>query len=897
MARRHAAALLFSSAALLCLLVGVAVSTWQAVRAARAEQSAVQAAEAAMVARREAEDRRSESERQRSIVQVERHAAQENLVSSQFLLGDTANANGDTAEALVWFHQSYVNSPADDPRRVSARNLIGAWGGGLKQTLVHPSGVHTLAVSADGRTLVGGYYHSRVQAWDVAAGAPRGAPWPHAGDIVSAQLSADGGTALIGDWEGAKVWSVDSGKLRYEMLEHDVREDTVVGPVLSPDGRSIVTRSPLTAIRLWDAETGQPRGESLSLGECVSRMFFSPDGKKVVAMGGKVARVWNVDAARPVGEPFAQVTDFAFHPTEQLVAVSRADGSLLLHNLDSNEQVALLSHDKPLRSAAFDAQGQNLLTSDDVEAHLWLNVLSAKRTRRALPHGGNLMTAAFSPAGRWLVTASPALLRVWTVDKTVPLWERGISLDHRRALGVQLRAVRFGPDGKNLLALAENGSAEVFSTARGKSLARASNVIQAEFAPDGQSLFCGSRDGWVRVLAVDADDGRRLPSSGLAREICSGSEAALSPDGKLIFVVGKTASRICRTDTWEPVGAPLEGLYHDHKDMATGAAFSPDGRTLVTAMRLRGSGPPPYFAGSTHRIQFWDVATTKPIGESISAAKSTSTVLFDSTGRNVLIGDAVYDVQTRTARQFPPESIPSNQRVVFQLLDFTHSIAPPLWNPDSREPTTVALTGDASKQLILSSDGRRLLSVANDGSARLLDAQSGAALGPAFRPAGYARERSHDGRYALFRADDSLRIWDASLGRPCGDALHAETAMAAAAFSPDGAIVATNWHFTMHLWDCATGMRLGPPMDMRSNQAARPLFSPDGRRLLVPSSGLEVWRVSAPAADEPERLRLSIEVRTGLRCDENSTIQKLSYVDWLERKRRLEALGGPCDAR
>ena len=50
-----------------------------------------------------------------------------------------------------------------------------------------------------------------------------------------------------------------------------------------------------------------------------------------------------------------------------------------------------------------------------------------------------------------------------------------------------------------------------------------------------------------------------------------------------------------------------------------------------------------------------------------------------------------------------------------------------------------------------------------------------------------------------------------------------------------------------------------------------------------------------PAADDPERLRLSIEVRTGLEVNANATIQKLSQAGWLERKRRLEQLGGPCD--
>jgi hypothetical protein len=61
------------------------------------------------------------------------------------------------------------------------------------------------------------------------------------------------------------------------------------------------------------------------------------------------------------------------------------------------------------------------------------------------------------------------------------------------------------------------------------------------------------------------------------------------------------------------------------------------------------------------------------------------------------------------------------------------------------------------------------------------------------------------------------------------------------------------------------------------------------------ATDLEVWRVPLPATDDPERLRLSIEVRSGLEVNDNSTIQKLTQAGWLQRKRRLEQLGGPCD--
>ena len=914
LARKHRAALTTVTAVALCLFIGASVSMWQAIRASRAEKVAVASAREAQQAQTEADEKRAEAqqqrleaehqrqdaqvqrdeaERQRTTAQAEKSAAQQNLVTSQFLLGKIANSGGDTAAALTWYLRAYHDAPRDDPRRVSARNLIGAWGGSLKQTLVHDTGVHTVAISGDGRKLVAGYFSSRAQIWDLATGMPQGAPLPHAGDIVSAQLSADGSFTLIGDWEGAKVWDVATGQLRYPMLEHEVREDTVVGPVLSPDGRSIVTRSPFTGIRLWDAETGKLRGESLPLGKFVGKMVFSPHSKRVVALGEGVAQVWDVETAQPVGEPFADISDLAFHPAGHVVAVSRNDGKIVLRDLDSGQQVAELAHDKPLHSVDFDPEGRNLLTRDDENAWLWLNVLNDERTRRALPHGRNLFAVAFSSADGWLLTASPLLLRVWKGDAEAPHWERSVPLNLSRWRSDRVKSAVFSPDGKSLVTLTENDVAEVLSVGTGQMLVRESNVVRATFAADGKSFIAGSRDGWVRVRSVDASGGRRLPKS-LSREICSGSTAALSPDGKLVFVVGDKRSQICRTDTWEPIGKPLEGLYHDFKDAVDGAAFSPDNRLLVTSMHLRGSGPPPYFSPSAH-VEFWDVATTSRIGEPIPVGTDLSGIAFDPTGNNVRFGGSVIDVHARSMRTFAPDRIPKGHRPVAQLLAFSDSSVPPLWDDNRDGPTTVAVPDEDVKQALLSPDGRRLLIVRNNGSARLQDAASGTPLGPVFQAEGFARERNHDGRYTLFGTMTTLRLWDTWFGRPCGEPLQNEMANATASFDPGGTVLATHWHFSAQLWDSATGLSLGPPMELPSNQSSRPIFSADAQRLYIPCSGMEVWRVPPPAADDPERLRLSIEVRTGLEVNENSTIQKLSQASWLERKHRLEQLGGPCD--
>jgi WD40 repeat protein len=100
---------------------------------------------------------------------------------------------------------------------------------------------------------------------------------------------------------------------------------------------------------------------------------------------------------------------------------------------------------------------------------------------------------------------------------------------------------------------------------------------------------------------------------------------------------------------------------------------------------------------------------------------------------------------------------------------------------------------------------------------------------------------------------------------------------------------------TARLWDATTGQPKGEPL--RHQATVRSVaFSPDGRTVLTASwdHTARLWDVVPPAADDDERLRLSVEVRTGYYLNEFGNRSQLTLTQWLERRVKLERF---CDVR
>jgi energy-coupling factor transporter ATP-binding protein EcfA2 len=159
----------------------------------------------------------------------------------------------------------------------------------------------------------------------------------------------------------------------------------------------------------------------------------------------------------------------------------------------------------------------------------------------------------------------------------------------------------FSPDGKRIVTASHNKTARLWDVATGLPIGQPFKghegaVNSAAFSPDGMRVVTASDDGTARLW--DAATGGPIgePLRGHVGPI---GGAAFSPDGKLIVTAGDDrTARLWDAVSGRPIGEPLKG----HEGPVISAAFSPDGMRAVTA-------------SDDGTARLWDTATSRPIGE------------------------------------------------------------------------------------------------------------------------------------------------------------------------------------------------------------------------------------------------------------------------------------------
>jgi WD40 repeat protein/serine/threonine protein kinase/tetratricopeptide (TPR) repeat protein len=692
-ARKHRAALTTAATILLLLVAGVAVSSWQAIRATQAEEQAAHDRDTAIEQGLEAKKQTAiakEAAQQKAIALKQatddRNDLKYTLALDQILLAQAAFDSGNADVAL----ERLEKVPAD-LRRWEWHYLQRRFHGGIFTLYGHTNQVRGVAFSPDGTQLATGSYDKTARVWDAHTGEPRLVLKGHTNAVTGVAFSPDGARLATGSSDKtAKIWDVRTGEQLVELKGHT---DAVRGVAFSRDGTLLATASYDKTAKVWDARTGESRLVLRGHTAFVDRVAFSPDGTRLITGSyDKTAKVWDARTGALLLElrgNSLSVSGVAFSPDGSRLVTGDFDmaakvwdahtGTLLLelkgHKVSSvafspdgarlatggNDKIAkiwdaragtplleLRGHTDSVASVAFSPDGMRLVTgSYDKTAKVW----DAATGTPLLQLGEYVESVAFSPDGTRLLTGGGHAVKVWDARSGEPLLQfKGHAFGvHRQEItgntGVtsgyttyapKVLSVAFSPDGARLATGSVDRTAKVWDAATGTLLfelnQHAREVTGVAFSRDGSRLATSSFDKTAKVW--DSGTGApRLELKGHAREVTS---VAFSPDGSRLA----TGSFDKTAKVWDAGTGTLLLDLKQHAKEVTSVAFSPDGSRLATAC---GDGT----------AKLWDARSGTPLLELKRHTLPVNSVAFSPDGTRLASGSddgttKIWDVRTGT---------------------------------------------------------------------------------------------------------------------------------------------------------------------------------------------------------------------------------------------------------
>jgi WD40 repeat protein len=520
------------------------------------------------------------------------------------------------------------------------------------------------------------------------------------------------------------AWSRHQTQLT-NLLRHS---DQVHFVAFSPDGRTAVTSSPDGTARLWDADTGEPRGAPLRHEGGVMQVAFSPDSRLVITASlDRTARLWEVGGGRPRGEP--------------------------------------LRHRGPVRSVAFSPDGRTVLTgSNDGAAQIW-DVASQRPLGEPLRHKGWVQQVAFRPDGKVAITAGQ-------IDKVVRLWD----LRTGRVIGEPMlyypgrrenrppRMFACSANGELILTTGSWSSgrkecAQIWDATNGQPLGlplcHEDDIRAVGLSRDGNVAMTGGDDGTARLW--DARTGK--PHCGPLRHQGQVLALALNAAGTLALTgSGDRTARVWKVPGGEPVGDPLH-----HPGQVLAVAFRPDGRAVLTGCE-------------DGVARLWTLAPAEPAGTPVPDGdiEALPHLAHSPDGRTILMGHPDGTAQVRDAATMQPLGPPLRHEYAIlsvaispddsQLLTGCVDGTVQAWSARTRQPIGRPLYHQGPVHSVrFSPDGRAVLTGSGDRTARLWDAATGKPIGmPLSHDAGVvAVAFSATGDAVLTKAEDGIvRRWD-----------------------------------------------------------------------------------------------------------------------------------------
>ncbi len=489
-----------------------------------------------------------------------------------------------------------------------------------------------------------------------------------------------------------------------------------------------------------------------------------------------------------------------------------------------------------------------LVSARDGSARLW-DLASGKEIRRFAHEGGkDVWNVCLLPGGREILTAGEnQRVTRWSLESAEPL-------SHYAHDSIVFR-IALAESGRQFVACDNKNQCIMWDLESGKEIRRfrghESSVYTALFAFEGKTLLTGSGDGTVRFWDVQTGE-QKYSTQKVSYSIYT---LAPSPDGKEVLACcSKDGLGLWKMDA---AGNPLwkASLPNEVKV----AAWSPDGKAIAAV-------------SSQARLYVLDSADGKMRRQVELPGGTHWSVAYSVDGKQILCGADYllcrFDAESGE-RIFPAPGAPAWCSEVELLAPVPNSnlIAAAggqggvrLYNMGTGAIDKDLLAGQRVHALVVSPDGRMLLTRSNEQAPQLMELPGGkvrCVLGHAeSREVAFAQ----GGKLAVTTSYNEVGMWRVEDGKAVRNLPQEDGGVDDLAVSPDGSLLAVTCGQNLRIWDAAGGSEVAYLQGAGKGCRGIRFFSAGGGGLLIADeTTLSCWSASAgggAALSEAEVQRL-----------------------------------------